>query len=135
MKGCIDPKKSDRTDLLDIFLYIHTCESHIHGQGIFVIFYTKQCFYMSIIVFFVIGVLAVSCKAGCVLGDLGRLLSLGTVIFLMLSVQFGLEPFRMGESELAPAFSSRLPTCTPCNIITVPVLSGGTSHYSGMWVT
>lgn len=81
MKGCIDPKKSDRTDLLGIFLYIHTCESHIHGQGIFVIFYTKQCFYMSIIVFFVIGVLAVSCKAGCVLGDLGSLLSLGTVIF------------------------------------------------------
>lgn len=36
---------------------------------------------MSIIVFFVIGVLAVSCKAGCVLGDLGSLLSLGTVIF------------------------------------------------------
>lgn len=84
MKGCIAPKESDRTDLLDIFLYIHTCESHIHGQGIFVIFfflYKAICFYMSIIVFFVIGVLAVSCKAGCVLGDLGSLLSLGTVIF------------------------------------------------------
>lgn len=51
----------------------------------------------------------------------------------MLSVQFGLEPFRIGETELAPAFSSCLPTCTPCNIITVPVLSGGTSHYLGMW--
>lgn len=48
MKGCIDPKKSDRTDLLGIFLYIHTCESHIHGQGIFVIFFIQSNMFLHV---------------------------------------------------------------------------------------
>lgn len=69
MKGCIAPKESDRTDLLDVFLYAHTHASHIRGQGIFVIFdfffgvcflYKAIYFYMSIIIFFAIGMLAVS---------------------------------------------------------------------------